>query len=66
MCDWLWWDMVLTSVCLPTYLDGQVVLEEVHLGHVVEGHDGAVAQEAHCRKEPELRLLRLLTQTKSN
>jgi hypothetical protein len=38
-------------------LDGQVVLEEVDLGHVVEGHDGAVAQEAHRRQQPELRLV---------
>ena len=35
------------------YGDGEVVLEEVHLGHVVEGHDGPVREEAHRRQQPE-------------
>lgn len=37
----------------PSYLDGEVVLEEVDLGHVVEGHDGPVREEAHRRQQPE-------------
>lgn len=57
--------MALTDGRVPTYLDGHVVLEEVDLGHVVEGHNGTVAQQAHRRQEPELRLLRLLKRAKS-
>ncbi len=36
-----------------THVDGQVVFEEVALGHVVEGHDGAVAEEAHRGQQPK-------------